>query len=71
MVASYAFVIQPSSLPPVSVEDEAVNIQVSSDNSYLRINSDGTYTLIVDNEEWETIQEAELKVMPYSRLHIK
>ncbi|WP_312279995.1 M56 family metallopeptidase [Oscillibacter sp.] len=65
LVLSYTFVLQPySPLPPDDY------IQVTSGTSYLQENADGTYTLIINGENWGEVLPKDFDMPPYNELTI-
>lgn len=74
---SFAFVIQPVSLPPVndlnSINEESDVVKIVSitpENSYLTDNMDGSFSLYVDGIFFRTVDAEELAHEPYTLLSV-
>lgn len=66
---SFSFVFQPYTLPP---EDEVEGcIQITPENSYLKLENDGTYLLYVDGQYLDAILPCDLQTEPFSQLPVK
>jgi len=66
LVLSYTFVLQPYSPSP---PDDYIH--VTSENSYLQENADGTYTLIINGEDWGEVTSSNFDMPPYNELTIQ
>lgn len=65
LLLSYTFVLQPYSPSP---PDDY--IQVTSENSYLQENTDGSYTLMINGESWGKVLPQDFDIPPYNELTI-
>ena len=65
LILSYTFVLQPYSPSP---PDDY--IQVTSENSYLQENTDGSYTLMINGEDWGKVLPQDFDIPPYNELTI-
>jgi len=68
VIASYGFVVQPLYPNPVITEHEDV-FMINPESSYLIRNTDGTYSLYIDNKYVSLIKYIDVK--PFSSLPIK
>lgn len=66
LVLSYRFVIQPYFPPP-----PGDYIEVTSESSYLQENADGTYTLMINGENWGEVLPGDFDTPPYNELTIQ
>lgn len=65
LILSYTFVLQPYS--PAPPDDY---VEVTSENSYLQENADGTYTLMINGEDWGRVLPGDFDMPPYNELTI-
>lgn len=65
LALSYRFVIQPYFPPP-----PGDYIEITSENSYLQENPDGTYTLLINGENWGEVLPGDFGMPPYNELTI-
>jgi hypothetical protein len=65
LILSYTFVLQPYS--PSPLDDY---IQITSENSYLQENTDGSYTRMINGEDWDKVLPRDFDIPPYNELTI-
>ena len=68
MIISYAFVLQPASMPEFD-DDGFIYYAISPENSYLVDNNDGTYSMYIDGAFVDDITSIDIE--PFSELPIR
>lgn len=70
LLLSYAFIFQPIVPPPTDEALGGISVGISSENSYLITNDDGSFTLYINGNAVDVISHENIKKAPYSTLKI-